>query len=161
MTSGSIVLESFGLLRRNVVWNRRDGVHAKRILRICVVVCAPQDRHKGLCCLVGSSWSDRHHLEVRSRLSAPCLCTVAQALKGPPRPANPKPPRPLLSGPRGCLVGSPSFGVLVISRLGPNRLPISSGSKTWDPPPPKAWRAGEWAADVGWLFMLLCGCFPC
>lgn len=55
---------------------------------------------------------------------------AAQAPKGPLRAAKPNPPRPLLSGPRGCLIGSPSFGVDGISRRGPSLLPISSGSKT-------------------------------
>lgn len=55
---------------------------------------------------------------------------VTQAPKGPPRPAKPKPPRPVLSGPRGCRVGSPSFGVDAIARCGPNLLPMSSGSNT-------------------------------
>lgn len=82
---------------------------------------------------------------------------VAQAPKGPVRAAKPKPPRPLLSGPRGCLKGSPSLGVEVISRLGTSLLPISSGSKTWALP--ANCLAGDWLAEVGRLLMLLC-CFP-
>jgi hypothetical protein len=58
------------------------------------------------------------------------LTMVAQAPKRPERVLNPNPPRPLLSGPRGCLVGSPSFGVEASSRRRPNLLPMSSGSNT-------------------------------
>jgi len=68
-----------------------------------------------------------HHLYVGARRT---VSEVAQAPKEAPRPAKPKPPRPVLSGPRGCRVGSPSFGVDAIARCGPNLLPMSSGSNT-------------------------------
>lgn len=115
-------------------FNSSGDVHAESMIRLCAADRAQQDCH-GLLWQAGEgvtvSCPDRMTPVSRSRPSSLLLVcvNVAQALKGPPRPANPKPPRPLLSGPRGCLVGSPSLGVLDISRLGPNLLPISSGSK--------------------------------